>query len=192
MKAVATLPEGYSAIHSVDLKKDKKIHSLIILTYFILAIVSGIAMHLWIPIQTFFSMEDGLGNYVFRSIGFLILYALYRRAHELMHGVAMKMCGTKRVEYSFAFQNAFTTSSDYYDKRAYSFIALTPVVFLGSILAIISILVPIDWFWVISLVQLMNIAGAAGDLFVTVHLARFSKDILIREYGTSVTVYSLK
>jgi len=37
---------------------------------------------------------------------------------------------------------------------------------------------------------IINISGAAGDLFVTIKFSRFPKDILVRDYGVGMTVFS--
>lgn len=75
-------------------------------------------------------------------------------------------------------------------KKAYIFIALAPVVLWGIVLAVINAFVPEAWFWVVYLLQVINLSGAAGDLFVTVKFSRFPKDILVRDYGVGMTVYS--
>ena len=76
------------------------------------------------------------------------------------------------------------------DKKAYIFIALAPVVLWGVVLAVINCFVPTKWFWVVYLIQIANISGAAGDLFVTIKFSRFPKDILVKDYGVGMTVYS--
>jgi hypothetical protein len=85
---------------------------------------------------------------------------------------------------------SFAGSDDYYGKGAYIFIALAPVVLLGAIIAVINALVPLEWFWVVYFLQISNLSGAAGDFFVTVKFLRFPKDILMRDSGTSMIVYS--
>ena len=110
--------------------------------------------------------------------------------HEIVHGIAMKMCGTKKVRYGFTGLYAYAGSDDYYDKKAYIFIALAPVVFWGVVLLIINLLVPIGWFWVVYFIQIINLSGAAGDLFVTAKFLRLPNDVLVKDYGVSMTVYS--
>ena len=104
----------------------------------------------------------------------------------------MKICGTKKVKYGFTGMYAFAGSEDYYDKKSYIFIALAPVVLWGIVLAIVNCFVPVEWFWVVYMIQIMNISGAAGDLFVTVKFSRFPQDILIRDHGVGMKVYSQK
>jgi len=117
---------------------------------------------------------------------------VYMVLHEMVHGIAMKAFGTKKVKYGFTGMYAFAGSDDYYDRKAYIFIALAPVVLWAIILAIVNILVPAAWFWVIYIIQICNISGAAGDLFVTVRFSRFPEDILVKDSGVGMTVYARK
>jgi len=85
---------------------------------------------------------------------------------------------------------AFAGSDDYYDKKSYAFIALAPVVFWGLIIAVVNCFVPVEWFWVVYILQISNLAGAAGDLFVTFKFSGFPKDILVTDCGVSMKVFS--
>ena len=85
---------------------------------------------------------------------------------------------------------AFAGSRDYDGKGAYVFIALAPIVFWGIVLAVINCLVPAEWFWVVYLIQVINLSGAAGDLFVTVRFSRLPGDILIQDSGVGMKVFS--
>ena len=98
MKAISTLPQGYKNIYTLNLKKDK--------------IVS---MHFVVPIFSFFDMSEGLKKYLIRFITWFVLSILYLILHELVHGIAMKICGTKKVKYGYTGLYAFAGSDDYYD-----------------------------------------------------------------------------
>jgi hypothetical protein len=110
--------------------------------------------------------------------------------HELVHGIAMKLCGTKKVKYGVTGVYAYATSDDFYDKKTYIFIALAPVVLWGIVLAVVNLFVSGPWFWVVYFIQINNISGAAGDLYVTARFSRLPGDILIRDYGVGMTVFS--
>ncbi|MGN0447430.1 MAG: DUF3267 domain-containing protein [Acutalibacteraceae bacterium] len=135
-------------------------------------------------------MDNGLGSYFKRFIVLTVLIIAYMVLHELTHGIAMKICGTKKIKYGFTGLYAFAGSDDYYSKKAYIFIALAPVVLWGLVIAIINPFVPSEWFWIVYILQIMNLSGAAGDLFVTVKFSKFPKDILIKDYGVGMTVFS--
>lgn len=190
MKAVQVLPEGYKEIFSVNLQKDKKIALFVNALSLLIAAAFGVPMHFYIPVTTLFDMQNGIKAYFTRFICLMVLIVVYMVLHELVHGLTMKFFGTKKVKYGFTGLYAFAGSNDYYDKRSYIIIALAPIVVLGVILAFVNAVVPYEWFWVVYFIQLSNISGAAGDLYVTVKFSRFPKDILVNDTGVGMTVYS--
>lgn len=190
MKAVEKLPKGYKEICSVDLQKNKKTALFVNILAIVIAIVLAVPMHFVVPVSTLFSMEKGISDYLLRFAAILVLSVIYLVLHELVHGIAMKLCGTKKVKYGFTGLYAFAGSSDYYGKGAYLFIALAPIVLWGVVIAVVNLLVPIEWFWVVYYVQLFNLSGAAGDLYVTVRFSKMPKDILISDHGVGMRVFS--
>ena len=190
MKAVEKLPEGYREIYTIDLQKDKKTSLLVNLLALVIAALFAVPMHFIVPVTTLLSMENGLTSYIVRCVALIGLMIVYMVLHEAIHGIAMKMCGTKKVKYGFTGLYAFAGSNDYYDKKSYIFIALAPVVLLGIVLAVINPFVSAEWFWVVYMIQLTNISGAAGDLFVTVKFSRMPGDILVQDYGVGMKAYS--
>ncbi len=190
MKSKQILPAGYREIYSVDLQKDKKPAILVNVLAIIIAVILFLPANRYIPLTTLFNIGVSESLYFARLgviVGGIIVYMIL---HELVHGLAMKIFGTKKVKYGFTGMYAFAGSDDYYDKKSYIIIALAPIVVWGIVLAIINLLVPYEWFWVVYLIQLINLSGAAGDLFVTVRFSKMPKDILVRDYGVGMTVYS--
>ena len=189
MRSYESLPDGYKEIYSIDLQKNKTMLVLVNLLSVVIAAIFAVPMHFIVPYYSMFSMENGIENYMLRFILLLVFLVLYIVLHEIVHGIAMKICGTKKVKYGFTGMYAFAGSNDYYDKKSYIFIALAPIVLWGIILAAINIFVPIEWFWIIYIIQICNLSGAAGDLFVSIKFSRMPKDILIQDYGVGMTVY---
>lgn len=190
MKEIRTLPEGYREIYSVDLQKNKKVALLINVLSLLIGAVMVVAMHFHIPFFTIFDMSDGLGAYLIRYGVLMVLMVVYIVLHELVHGITMKLFGTKKVKYGFTGLYAFAGSDCYYPKLPYITIALAPIVVWGIVLAVVNVLVPQDWFWVVYLIQIMNISGAAGDLYVTVKFLKMPSDILVYDRGVGMEVYS--
>lgn len=190
MKAFANLPEGYKEIYSVDLQKNKKTALAVHALSAAIVLALAVPMHFLVPISNLFDMEKGLGNYALRFAALFVLMILYMVLHELVHGIAMKICGTKKVKYGFTGLYAFAGSDDFYDKKAYIFIALSPVVLWGAVIALVNPFVSTEWFWVIYMLQIMNLSGAAGDFYVSVKFSAFPKDILVKDYGVGMTVFS--
>ena len=187
MKAVETLPEGYHEYYSLDLQKDKKTAVLVNALAVLIMLAMFVPMILVIPLSESFRLDTGT---ILRLAVLVVSLIVYIVLHELVHGIAMKSCGTKKVKYGFTALYAFAGSDDYYDKSAYIYIALAPVALFGILLAVVTPLVPRAWFWVVYFIQIMNLSGAAGDLYVTVKFSRFPKDILIRDHGVGMTVFS--
>lgn len=189
MKAIGVLPEDYGEIYSLNLQKDKRTAIIVNLLALAIAAVMAVSMNFFVPVTSFFDMSGGIVRYFLRLAALIILMVLYMVLHELVHGIAMKLCGTKRVKYGFTGLYAFAGSEDYYDKKSYIFIALAPIVLWGTVLAAVNFLVPTEWFWIVYMIQLINISGAAGDLFAAVKLSRMPKDILIQDSGVSMRVF---
>ncbi|MBQ1996520.1 MAG: DUF3267 domain-containing protein [Clostridia bacterium] len=190
MKSVNILPEGYKEFYSVDLQKDKKMSLLVNGIAFVIGLLMFIPMNFFVPISTLFSMENGMAEYMIRMLSIAVLTVIYMVLHELVHGISMKLCGTKKVKYGFTGMYAFAGSDDYYGKKPYIFIALAPVVLWGIVLAVINFCVPYEWIWVVYFLQIVNISGAAGDFFVTAKFSGFSEDILVKDHGVGMVVYS--
>ena len=192
MRATQSLPENYEQIYTIDLQKDKKKALLINALSLLITAVLIIPVAFIKPFDALYDMSRGQDAYFLRFAVMLVACIVYLVLHELVHGIAMKLCGTKKVRYGATGLYAYAGSDDYYGKKAYVFIALAPVVLWGIVLAVVCCLVPDEWFWVVYLVQITNLSGAAGDLFVTVRFSRMPSDILVRDYGVSMCVYAKK
>ncbi len=190
MKAIKQLEEGYSELISIDLQKNTKLKLLVNLIAIILAIIMVVPMNFYISIKTVFVAQNGLGHLALKLGVLVISIIAYMFLHELVHGVAMKICGTEKIKYGFTGLYAFAGSEDYYDKAGYIFIALVPVVLWGIALAVINFFVPNGWFWIVYVIQIVNVSGASGDFYVTFKFIRLPKDIWVKDLGVSMTVYS--
>ena len=190
MKAVKELPVGYKKIFSVNLQKDKKIATIINVGAILIAVLMAVPMNFYIPISTLFDFTQGVKNYFTRFIVLMVSMIAYLILHEAVHGVAMKICGTKKVKYGFTGLYAYAGSDDFYDKKSYIFIALAPVVLWGIVLAVVNCFVSQNWFWGVYLIQISNISGAAGDIYVTAKFSKMPDDILVTDCGVGMTVYS--
>ena len=189
MRSYSELPEDYTEILQIDLQKNKRLMLLVNALAIAIGVIMAVPMHFYVPIGSLFSMDKGLFAYSVRFAALVVLMVVYMILHELVHGAAMKLCGTKKVKYGFTGMYAFAGSTDYYPKKPYIFIALAPVVLWGAVIALINPFVPSEWFWVVWLLQIINISGAAGDIYVTCRFSRLPSDILVRDHGMSMKVY---
>ncbi|MBQ8994931.1 MAG: DUF3267 domain-containing protein [Oscillospiraceae bacterium] len=191
MPTCQVLPEGYSEYYSVDLQKDKKTATFVNVLSLVLSLAVGIPMHLSYPIWHLFEMEDGFGAYLARMLVFLVSLIAYLCLHELTHAAVMKYYGATKVRFGFTGLYAYAGSlEDYFGKLPYIHIALAPVVVWGIVFFLLAFLVKGPWLWVVYFLQIMNIGGAAGDLYVAAKFSRFPSDILVRDTGVDMTVFS--
>lgn len=191
MKALQKLPKGYKENIFFDLQKDKKLFLLVNGLSLGIVLLMVVPMLFIIPITKTFDFSGSLWMALLKLGTMSVSAIAYLFLHELVHGVAMKICGTKKVSYSFKGVYAYAGSADYYSKGSYIFIALAPVALWGLVLLALSIFLPQSWFWVVYLIQLVNLSGAAGDFVVTVRFMSLPKDVLIRDEGVAMHVYSL-
>ncbi len=184
-----TLPEGYQEAFSIDLQKDKKLALLInVLALVIAALLVVPALYI-VPIDTLFDTSVSMGLYIAKFAVLLVGMIAYIILHELVHGITMKRFGAKRVKYGYTGLYAYAGSDEFFDKKSYLTVALAPVVFWGIVLLMIQLFVPTDWFWVVWIIQVSNLSGAAGDAYVTWRFSRLPADILVSDRGVGMTVY---
>lgn len=188
MQDFAVLPEGYKEIKQIDLQKDKKLAGVVNGFALIVMAVMVIPMLFIVPIKTF--MADGKILYLAKLGVIVVGMIAYIVLHELVHGIVMKYYSKIKPTYGFTGMYAYAGSSAYFCKKHYIIIALAPIVLWGVVLLILNLLVPTGWFWVVYLIQMMNISGAAGDLYVSVSFSKLPEDILINDTGVSMTIYS--
>ncbi len=183
MRSVKELPEGYSEILSVDLQKNKRLAVLVN------AIAVLIAAAMIVPAVIFVYPDIGLTTFILQALITAAGIFAYIILHELTHGVVMSALGAK-PKYGFTGLYAYARAEAYFAKAPYITVALAPVVIWGIVLAILNLTLPVSWFYPIYIIQVMNISGAAGDLYVTARFIFMPKDILVFDTGTAMTVYS--
>lgn len=190
MKTQTVLPENYSKIFDIDLKENKKMAAIINVGAVAIAVVMVLVAMRFHSIGMLFEMSDGFGAYIARFVTVMLGSLAYIIIHELVHGFFMKRFSGMKPKYGYTFVYAYAGSEAYFNKRDYIIIALSPIVILGIVIAIINALVPETWFWVIYFIQICNISGAAGDLYVTAKLLKQPADILVNDSGVAMQVYA--
>jgi len=189
MKSTVVLPEGYVLLEHIDLQKDKKLMGTVNGLALAAMVPLAVLGHLIVPISALHSTADGIGMMWLRLAVLFAGYLLYMVLHELTHGVCMKHYSGAPVKYGFTGVYAYAGSEAYFDRRSYFVIALAPIVVLGIVLAVINALVPESWFWVVYFIQIGNLSGAAGDLYVTARFRKHPETVLIQDSGVAMSVY---
>lgn len=176
------LPREYQEILHLDLQNDSKLILLVNGLATVIALAMFAAGFLFTPMFAVFTSPPTLA-------AFLVCCVLYLVLHELVHGLCMKWFGAKRVRFGFTGLYAFAGSDEYFTKGAYVVVALAPVVVWGAVLLALNVFAGEKLFGLFYLIQLINVSGAAGDLYVCFRFWRLPRDILVRDTGVSMTVY---
>ncbi len=173
--------EGYTLLRSIDMQHDKKL--LVRINVLSAGMMLGMAV-----LGLFLYRPEG----VVRLAPVLLLQTLivlaelitYIYLHEWIHGLFMKRFSGVRPRYGFTGLFAYAGSDAFFTKKQYAIIALAPVALLGALLALACALLPGRLFWFPYIVQIMNVSGAAGDLYEMALLARMPSDLLVWDEGT--------
>ena len=187
MHSVTELPGGYTPFMKIDLQKDKKAALLVNGICILVMAALWIAGCFIVPFSAFF--QSGDLPFFLKLILLILSFCLYMVLHEAVHGIFMKGFGAKKVKFGFTGLYAYAGSNDYFYKKPYITIALAPVVFWGLVLLVLNCLADEFWFWNIYFIQVGNLAGAAGDIYVTCKLLKMPSNILIRDTGVAMEVY---
>lgn len=188
MNNFTELPNGYKEILKIDLQKNTKLAVLVN----VMALIIGVVM--LIPL-----LSESIRTAVFKSAfekSYIKLAAMsvgmvvYMILHEFVHGILMKKFSGVKPKYGFTGLYAYAGSTAYFDRKHYIIIALAPIVIWGIVLAVLQFAVPGSWAWIVYFIQIINISGAAGDIFVTYKMSHLPADILVNDVGVSMTVYS--
>ena len=189
LRTTRQLPPGFVEIARIDLARNKK-EALIVnglaLAIGIVMIVVGL---IGVPVSTLFSMTS-LGEYILKLVTLLVGMVVYIILYELIHGAFMYRFSRVKPTFGFKSVYAYAGSTAYFNRRDYLIIALSPIVLWGVVLAILTAIAPIGWFWPIYAVQILNVSGAAGDLYVAWRFRKLPQDILTQDSGTDMTVYA--
>ena len=190
MRGCKELPGEYVPVLSIDMQEDKKLAAWINGLAAVTTVVLCVLGTFWVPFGALIDMEQGFGMFVLRLAVLCVGTVGYIIVHELVHGVFMRWFSGERPNYGFTGLYAYTGSHAYFNKVSYLIIALAPVVILGLVLAALCCVVPQAWFWVVWIIQVSNLGGAMGDLYVTVKFIGLPRDILVQDDGVRMIVYS--
>lgn len=181
------LPEDYEVYRHVRLDQDKK--ALWILTGLQTALAAGmILLGLKLcPISEAFSME--IGRIIMGFAAMAVGVFVYILGHEWVHGVFIRLFSGRPATFGWKSGMAYAGSEAYFGRFAYTVIALSPLVVWGLILGLLLGDVSRQWFWYLYAIQIFNVSGAAGDLYVTALIVKAPKGMVARDSGTEMIFY---
>ena len=196
MKTLKELPENYELVFEADMKKNKKLVVWLNAAGAAAFVLLAVPMLFVVPVSSLFDMEQGIGRYFLRVAVMLLGYLLYIVLHELTHGAAMKLFGCGKLNFGFNGLFAWCGCKDsYFPKSDFVAVALAPLVVWGVILGVLSALCGAfwqPWFWVVYFIQIGNITGAAGDIYVSCKLFGLPEETLVNDNGLGMKTFAPK
>jgi hypothetical protein len=177
------LPEGFVKFKEINMQTDKKlallVNGLAVLIMVVMVVLGVVfAPRIW---------DKTIILQIFLLLPALICYMFF---HELIHGLFFWIFSKQKPRYGFTGLYAYARSEAFYPKLQYLIIGLSPVVVFLIVFLLLNIFLPSSWFWFAYVLQIFNISGAAGDLYVTLLLAKLPKDILIFDFGVGMEFYA--
>lgn len=181
MRAYSRLPEGYRLKERIDLIRNRKQ----------LLFVNGLSIALAVlTVAAGFLLKPAAARFGWlQCLVATAAIAVYIVGHEAVHGVLMWLISREKPRFGFKLMYAYAGSTAYFDKRAYLLIAIAPLAVWAIVLGVLAFALPAVCFWPVWAVQVMNVSGAAGDLYVFFHLIGHAPSILVQDDGAAMKVY---
>jgi hypothetical protein len=118
----------------------------------------------------------------------LIILVLWLMLHELLHGIAYFINGTKlsNITYGIALEKGvfYCLTKQEISKKGVCISLLTPFFIIGVITYIISLIynLPILWF-----LSIMNISGASADILMFIYISTIKGEVKYKELDDPTT-----
>lgn len=185
------LPLGYICVNAIDFRKNLKITFSVNFFSVIAGLIMFITMNYFIPYGNYFDSAIGKQWLILRKVILILSLLFYIVLHEYTHGWVMKCFGAKTVHYGFTGLYAYTSCQDYMFKKAYYVVSLAPLFLWGVAFLIGCFLAKQMWLILIFYwLQIVNVAGSVGDMYIVLLLRKYPEDTLINDEGTNMCFYT--
>ena len=184
------LPAGYDLYETLDMASDRAVFKRISWCSLIIAVVMIVCGRFAVSPSALFAMG---WLRVLLAAGLTIVgMVVYVFAHEWVHGVFIRIFTGEAAQFGFKAGSgmAYAKSSWFFSRPAYIAVALAPVHVWGVVLGVLMGDVPAEYFWCLYAIQIFNISGAVGDLYVTWLVLRMPRGVLIYDEGVSMKFFA--
>lgn len=188
--ACASLPQGYELYEIVDFNKDPKLTKRIAWSSFAMILAMIAAALPGHSLKAAVSMQPV--QIVIAALAMLVGLVVYLLLHEGVHGMCIKFFTGEPAQFGFNLKAgmAYAGSPFFFRRTAYIIIALAPVLVWGAVLALLLRDVSESYWWYLYAVQILNVSGAAGDLFVTYRILTMPKEVLVFDEGMHMKFFA--
>ncbi|MBQ3356953.1 MAG: DUF3267 domain-containing protein [Oscillospiraceae bacterium] len=193
MRTCFTLPDGYEETDYVNLYTNRRLYRALNTASFLIGAAVLAVGYFWQGFDALLALlKRGMSDYLLwiliLAAGIIAFYTL----HELTHGLCMRLFSGIRPHYGKKGLMLFTGSEAYFCRRDYVITALAPALLFTPLFALLTVFLKDEWFWLALGLQLANLGGIVGDVYMTGKALRQPKSALFRDSGVGVTIYTEK
>ena len=193
MQSTNQLPKNYASSLVLDYEKDQKLNRRMMIASVIMFVGLFLLGNTYLPIYLLAYDDQGFAlplPLIGLKIGILVMiFIFYTLAHEKLRGLLMKRFSGVKSELEFRGAAAYAKSKGYFSKRDFRIISLGPVLILAFLILIATLILPMDWFWVGFIAQILNLAGSMKDFYTAWQVVKQPADVLIYDDGQIQTFY---
>lgn len=189
----SALPAGYRNVMTLEMKRENK------LAVVINALAAAAAIPLMIigmiisPLSEANSAinSDYAWLVLIKPLFLLVGIAIYTLLREGLHGLLIKYLGGAKPTFGYTGLYIYACNDKgCFNKRTHIIISLAPSVVLFVFLLVLNIILPAFLFWIIYLIQIINITGAVGDIYVAYAAKKMPDDLLVHDTGVAIKFYT--
>ena len=189
MSAKKRKPEGFKNKKTIDLKADKKLWLSINGAALTAAAALVLLGCLYEPVTRFFDAA-GAWRLLLRFALLLVGMGVYFFLNEYIRRFMIEKVTGKAALVVREKPCVFTAPARCLTVKEYLKISFAPVLALGALLLLLMLILPAKLFWQVYIIQIINLAGAAGDVYTAYMLLKMKKDVQIEDDVTSITIWS--
>ena len=189
MSAKKRKPEGFKNKKTIDLKADKKLWLSINGAALAAAAALVLLGCLYEPVTRFFDAA-GAWRLLLRFVLLLVGMGVYFFLNEYIRRFMIEKVTGKAALVVREKPCVFTAPARCLTVKEYLKISFAPVLALGALLLLLMLILPAKLFWQVYIMQIINLAGAAGDVYTAYMLLKMKKDVQIEDDVTSITIWS--
>ncbi len=182
-------PDVFKTEHVIDPEGDKKLRLYLSLGAVGLAAVLAAIGCIFVPITQLYDV-GGVGRFILRAVLIVVMAAAYYFVHELAHSVVLKRLTGDTTRIVFEKYHARCVSDTAFTLKGYLIYCFAPVVIIGVVLLILNIVLPDKFFWQVYIIQIINIAGAAGEFYATYRLIKEKKELAVLDDGEKLAYWT--
>jgi len=187
--AFRCIPENYDIYDRIDLTRDKKAIRLIII-WTLLVVAGMIIPMLYVhPVSEAFGLSAG--RLIAAMLASIIGLIIYIPLHEWVHGVFIRLFTGESASFKIELKKGMicASSSWLFKKVPYVIVAAAPVLVWAVIIGILLCDIEEKYFWFLYVVQIFNVTGSAGDLYVICMAMRMPANVLISDSGAAMNFF---